>query len=171
MSDPTHGPNSTHTHEPNESHAISTELCASLKTCNSCINHRCLWCASASTCLYSTPKQLVTADQCPMTNQYRFTCKFSNQTGGIAFLIVFGVLMLMAAICWCRLTRSCCYDRKQRNERIQMEEAKFEEDRATRRVEAEGRRNDRRKRMDVIRQKYGLAPKNPYQVMDDDTEL
>jgi hypothetical protein len=52
-----------------------------------------------------------------------------------------------------------------------MEEAKFEEDRAVRRVEAEGRRNDRRKRMDVIRQKYGMAPKNPYQVMDDDTEM
>ena len=75
-----------------------------------------------------------------------------------------------------------------------MEEAKFEEDRAKRREEAEMRRNDRRKRMDVIRQKYrkyrkmcqfcehfswfyrdfccyGLAPKNPYQVMDDESEM
>ena len=49
-----------------------------------------------------------------------------------------------------------------------MEETKFEQDRQRRREEAEERKKDRRKRMDMIRSKYGLAPSNPYQVMDDD---
>ena len=146
-----------------QNHALSTELCASLKNCNSCINHRCVWCSSNSECLYSGPHQLI-LDKCDTGDQYRFTCKFSNKTGGIAFLIVFGFLMLTAAICWCKVTGSCCYNRKQRNERIQMEEAKFEEDRARRREEAELRRNDRRKRMDVIRQKYRKFEKITWKV-------
>ena len=45
-----------------------------------------------------------------------------------------------------------------------MEEAKFEEDRARRREEAELRRNDRRKRMDVIRQKYRKFEKITWKV-------
>ena len=65
------------------------------------------------------------------------------------------------------MTRSCCYNKNPNLARIQMEEAKFEQERQERREANEVRKQDRRKRMDVIRQKYGLAPKNPYQVMDD----
>ena len=84
-----------------------------------------------------------------------------------AFFFLFVMFLSMAACCWCKMTRSCCYNKSSNIARIQMEEAKFEQDRADRREASDARKVERRKRMDVIRQKYGLAPKNPYEVMDD----
>lgn len=65
------------------------------------------------------------------------------------------------------MTKSFCYNTSQQDARIQMEEAKYEQEREERREANELRKKDRRARMDQIRQKYGLAPKNPYEVMED----
>jgi len=142
-------------------------ICPNITSCKICTNNGCMWCGSSNKC-HTTIGQIRDTEICESSDVYTLQCKFTNQTTAIAFLVFFSLLLLCAALCWCRMTRSCCYDRKRTDIRIQMEEAEYQRDREKRREEAEERRDERRKRMDVIRQKYGLAPKNPYKVMDDD---
>merc|ERR1712147_464420 len=104
---------------------------------------------------------------CRMKHLYMGNCTVPMTGTASAFLILFFMFLGCACISWCKMTKSFCYNKTASNNRIQMEEAKFEQDRNDRREANDARKNERRKRMDVIRQKYGLAPKNPYEVMDD----
>ena len=95
-------------------------------------------------------------------------CKLSVVSTVFLFLVLMSIFTTLFCSIWCKFAKTCCWAKKVDNTRIQMEETKFEQDRQRRREEAEERKKDRRKRMDMIRSKYGLAPSNPYQVMDDD---
>lgn len=147
--------------------------CSQFKNCNTCVpRHKgddfsniCFWCETDQQCL--NYEQISSSAHCTSKTLYVGNCTVPANGAAAAFFFLFVMFLSMAVCCWCKMTRSCCYNKSSNIARIQMEEAKFEQDRSDRREANEARKLERRKRMDVIRQKYGLAPKNPYEVMDE----
>ena len=144
-------------------------FCHTFSNCKECVprhkgHNMCFWCSEDNSCISASE---VKDHSCGIKTLYGGNCHVPMTGTASAFLFLFFMFVGCACFGWCKMTRSCCYNKNPNLARIQMEEAKFEQERQERREANEVRKQDRRKRMDVIRQKYGLAPKNPYQVMDD----
>lgn len=142
--------------------------CATLTSCEDCVEIRgCFFCTDDNTCyaydygLGVIPK----SDKCSLFDMKWSTCWFNLP----ALLIALGVVVFIClvacivAYCWCK--GKC---RKRRRKKLEKEELKRVQQTEERRAISEGRSQERKKKREEIRKKYGLLPgQNPYSKMSD----
>ena len=163
--------NSNSTSNPNKNLEDPSQFCQKFKTCADCVvNHPghsiCFWCSTTKSCISSI--EIKNSNHaCTIKTIYTGNCHVPITGAATIAIIIFFSLIFCAVITWCKLTKSCCYNKTGSIARIQMQEQKFNDQRENQNSEHQNKMNERLKKMDEIRKKHGLAPKNEYQVMDE----
>ncbi|KAI1299199.1 hypothetical protein HDE_03895 [Halotydeus destructor] len=134
------------------------EACARRNSsCGDCVQSRsCFYCVKNGKCLYYPFSKLQPVPEtCGSLEDMRYlTCDVGLKTIWIVMASAVGVVLLLLTIC-------CCWCCRSRASRARMNEwVKWDKDRATRDAARENKRRERQERMDIVRQRYGIADRN-----------
>ncbi|XP_003962023.2 PTTG1 interacting protein b [Takifugu rubripes] len=133
-------------------------------SCDECLkNVSCLWCEPKKLCTdYPVGNVLPPQSLCPLNDARWGVCWVNFQILIITMSVLAGVIIIGVLVCCCFC---CCKCEKVGNKR---EDARMERQNNMRKARQKERRTEMHLRHDEIRQKYGIAKKNPYSRMDED---
>ncbi|TNN03088.1 hypothetical protein fugu_000117 [Takifugu bimaculatus] len=133
-------------------------------SCDECLkNVSCLWCEPQKLCTdYPVGNVLPPQSLCPLNDARWGVCWVNFQILIITMSVLAGVIIIGVLVCCCFC---CCKCEKVGNKR---EDARMERQNNMRKARQKERRTEMHLRHDEIRQKYGIAKKNPYSRMDED---
>ncbi|PAA67232.1 hypothetical protein BOX15_Mlig005853g1 [Macrostomum lignano] len=151
-----------------ECHTLSGT--AKNENCNNCIrNTACMYCFTDHKCKpYPVGHLIPGPSDCPLADARWGTC-FVNF---LALIICMSILaFVILVIVPCCIYCCCCRKKSGPSRRALAESAKYEQERTEREARHAERRNDREKKYDEIRAKYGLAthgsrPESGYREFD-----